>query len=335
MSLCYAARKVRKTVRTGTRTARSVEFVLPVWARNAKAKIVRYATTGGNVILVTTDSPSPETMVPRGHLSSITGYKIVSFLEVPVGSSPKTRRTETAPHFRFANAKKDNQLLRFVEDFGPVLSAPDLPPHHDELGNELEDRSASATEILTLLRAERNRFAALLRLIQILKAEHFERTGVIKTVKEVADLFGEGDPPHVPIQTFFVRDLESFDDVGLEGFVLEDLATFLRPFAFHPQVVNDPMTGRFSVFAGPNREGKGFRPVLYGLLLEELVGHGGLRTCRNPSCGAIFRPPRPDCIYCGEDCRNRAKAARSYRAGKERAVTPKARRVRFRRGGFD
>jgi hypothetical protein len=107
---------------------------------------------------------------------------------------------------------------------------------------------------------------------------------------------------------------------------LEGLIAFLKPYAYKPQVVRVPRTGRPFVMIGPDREGRGFRPVLLGMLLIELLGPGELRVCKNPRCGSIFSARRPNRIYCQDACQERYKAARQYASKKTRASLAQDRR---------
>ncbi len=294
------------------RSRPTVEFVLPLWAREARCSKVRWSKKMPDAVIVQAKSLGSDTVVARDRSNDDSNFEIRSLIELPTRPSRSARHAGALPHFRFANASNEDLLVGFIRDYGPVLASLDLAPA-DAVANRTRGQwHAVAVESLRDLSDERLRFASLLRLVQTLTAEDFDRDAALSAAAEVVAMFGEGEPPDVPVDQLPASRVEKMDALRIEKWLLEGLLVFLSPFAFKPRAVVDPDSKRPVVLVGPDRVGKGIRSALYGMLLLELQGPGGIRSCANPRCASFFRPARQNVRYCNPDCQGRAKFNRSY-----------------------
>ena len=221
------------------------------------------------------------------------------------------------PHLRFAASDTDEKLIQFVTAYGPVLTT---GCHEEDSERNADGERAFAIEDFAALRAERQRFSSLLRLIARLKEPTFRRDAVLEVVEEVIRDYGSDDPSYSPIYLTPIGRQKGFSDPGIESLILQDLLHFLVPFRFAHQIVFSGPKARPKVQVLPDRAGLGFRRILYGLLLREMESEAlPVRICHNKNCGATFQPERLNQSYCNRLCSAR-EAARTYyeRTGKHR-----------------
>jgi|GEM_PF-5306821 len=225
-----------------------------------------------------------------------------------------------------------------------------------------------AWEHLPTLRAERERFAALVKLIGLLKQPVFDRNAVLAAVGDVDLKFrpirrtldptamtrfalranagaarpnGRDDVSNrrraedsTGEHPFENRSNWRGSDVQLEELILTDLLTALEPFRFRPTVISMGPRTRPRVEVLPDRAGGGIRRVLYGQLIRELEGSGGVLTCPYANCRRIFKPERVNQKYCCKACGLRAAAKKYYETrGRRRRTEKRAARVASPRGG--
>lgn len=293
------------------------QYYLPLWARNAKASAIRFGrkSLGSPLTIVAVGEDGSEgKLVPSGPLLDHPGYGIHSQVEVPTpgGHDP----SEVAAHLRFGMARTKRKLVDFVRDFGPVLSAPMFPADKEECDGKV---AVAAAEDVNELSKERARFATLLSLVVALKVPECDSKAFHKVMLDVRKKWGRGEPPVVPVGDQTAWLVETTGGSGGAEDARQDLKAFLLPFQFGRHEVWDPDEKRTITVTGPDPARKGFRQVLYGLLNEELFGHGDLRSCKNPKCGSAFRPSSSKKEYCTTKCQEGAKASRSYARRKERA----------------
>ncbi len=174
------------------------------------------------------------------------------------------------------------------------------------------NRRALAEENLAELRAERERFAALLKLISLLKEPVFDRKAVLEAEKEVEQRYRtlHGRPDFSgPIR---IRGGRGFTDVSLEEAVLLNLLTELEPYRFRLEILSMGRMARPKLCVMPNRAGRGFRGILYGLLVRELEGPALSFKCPNPLCGKWFKAERVNQKHCTIACGKRDASNRYY-----------------------
>lgn len=254
-------------------------------------------------------------------LPETSGFRVDGLLEVPRTDGMKSQARTSSRLLAFVNAVDDEDLAEHVRVFGPVLSRTMLPPGIEEGRAEEGSHEAFVVEETGALRTEQRRLRSLLNLVRILKSDPLERADLLDAVRAVSDVFGAGESPVVPIDKELIRRIEKYSTTNAELLVLEDLVEFLKPFALAPVVVEGDRGGRPFVDFGPNPQSTTPLSLMYGQLLQELLGYGALRSCQNPRCGTFFRPARPNKYYCCEVCQKRAKAARHYGVARKRRTS--------------
>jgi hypothetical protein len=312
-----------------------IDFALLRWGKNVTVT-KRLGYKRAEKLLIETDCLNPGEAVP---LSSLKAKEAPANLlplilnETSNWGNPDRKTSE--PHLRFANADTDEKLIAFVKDFGPVLAWSDVEGEEEGKADRIKGKvKASAEESLQLLRAERDRFASLLRLIGFLKEPVFVRKAVVAATEEVHQRYlAYGDRP-VPISSSRLAIRKELGDVDLEAWVLDDILGFLEANRFRAQVVSAGPKKRPMLVVLPEvRMARNFRGVLYGLLLRELEGTGLVRKCDNKGCGVTFRPDRVNQLFCNKWCGWKAASNKYWEKGlgrlrrQERAVR---RRVRGR-----
>lgn len=281
-----------------------VEFALLRWGERVTVT-KRLGYKRAESLLIETDQLNPGEPIPLSDLEKKEApADLLPLILNETSNWGNPDRKTSEPHLRFANADTDEKLIAFVKDFGPVLAWSDVPGEEEGEADRWKGKvKASAEESLPLLRAERDRFASLLRLIGILKEPVFGREAVLAVTEEVHRKYSPyGDRP-VPISfSRFSRRMKT-GDVHLEALILGDLLGFLEPFRFKAQVVSAGPKKRPMLAVLPQiTEPRNFRFVLYGLLLRELEGTGLVRKCDYQRCGVTFRPDRVNQRYCNKKC---------------------------------
>ncbi len=289
----------------------SLKWELYRWGETVTVQRLRLEESGAEYLLIETTAPNPDEPVSApSRRSAVNLLPILLDDTVNLGN---VERSTPEPHLQFANAVGDDELLEFIKYYGPVFVAGDGP---EGSGPTKLAAKVVALENLNELRNERSRFASLLRLIGALKEPFLDRVAVQRAAKEVIEGYGRGK---APIDLAF-RLSRGCADSSYEALLLEDLLAFLREFQFPPQVVFRGPKARPEITVLPERSGRGFRHILYGLLLRELQGETlPPRTCAYAACGKTFRPDRVNQTCCGQKCSwKKASKKHYYRKGKLR-----------------
>lgn len=273
-------------------------------------------------------------------------------------------------HIRFANARTDEELFAFLREFGPVLGTVDRSEDgqcEEKMRSVCEESTEGSTaalasgrrmkpgpvsarvlEHLPSLREERERFAALMSLVGLLKEPVFDREAVLRAAHHVDRLFRRaavsidptallrlviqtrthgrkesqrraeatssgGTEESVPWEDLLAhRKAGDVSDAWLEQLILSDLVSSLGGYRVRPVVVSMGRRARPQIVVLPDREGRALRGVLYGQLARELEGPGGVRRCPNLKCQKHFKPERVNQRFCSKGCAGRAASAKYY-----------------------
>lgn len=307
------------------------DWALLPWGTNVSVTkghgpVTDHGHSCGEYLLIQTDSLNQDELVPV----AAAGGKALKTNQLPLllnGASKGKYLDPSAiePHLRFAEADTDEKLAGFLKDYGPVLSS--WTDEKSEVTDRL-GKKATVREELVPLRAERSRFASLLRLIGRLKQPTYIRGEVMEAADDVSRGYGTDGPESCPVYLMALWGQEGVSDRTMEALLYEDLLRFLRPFRFVPKVVFDGPKARPRLVVLPDREGRGFRYILYGLLFRELeTNRLPVRVCMNEPCGRAFRTYRRDQRFCTSRCAAQA-ASRAYYARTGKRKRAEARSIR-------
>lgn len=301
-----------------------VEWALFRWGETVTVKKLRIDSSDAEYLLIETDAPNPDEPVLAGTAAS--RKPAVNLLPILLNDTSNlgyVERSTPEPHLQFANAVDDDKLLEFAECYGPLFSSGE---RHEDTGPASAGAKVSAFESLDGLRTERRRFASLLHLIGALKEPVLSRAAVQVAAKEVIKVY---EPEKAPIDLAYHLSRGCIDSSS-ETLLYEDLLSFLLGFQFPPQVVFRGPRARPEIAVLPERSGRGFRHILYGLLLRELQGETlPSRNCAYGECGRSFRPDRINQTCCGKKC-SWKKASKKHYDGKGRLRKKERRESRLR-----
>lgn len=277
------------------------------WGERVTVRRLQFSSSGAEYLLIETDAPNPDEPVPaEAAASRRSAVNLLPILLDDAVNLGNVERSTPEPHLQFANAVDDDKLLKFIEYYGPVFSAGDRP---DEGGPTTIPVKVTALENLNELRNERSRFASLLHLIGVLKEPVLNRVAVQVAAKEVIKGY---EPRKAPIDIAYSLS-RGCANRSSEALLYEDLLRFLREFQFSPQVVFRGPKARPGIAVLPERSGRGFRHILYGLLLRELQGETlPPRVCAYAACGKSFRPDRVNQTCCGKKCSWKKASKKHY-----------------------
>lgn len=300
------------------------EWALFRWGETVTVKKLRIGSPDAEYLLIETDTPNPDEplALPLG-ATERSGANLLPLLQNDTSNWGNTERSTPEPHLQFANAVDDDRLIEFVKSYGPLFSSGDRDEDSDQASHATK---MSAFESLDELRAERRRFASLLHLIGVLKEPVFSQEAVQAAAKEVIKGYDSGKAP-IDLACHLSR---GFRDRTAEILLYEDLLGFLLKFQFPPQVAFRGPKARPEIAVLPERSGRGFRHILYGLLLRELQGEAlPSRNCAYGECGRSFRPDRINQTCCGKKC-SWKKASKKHYYGKGRLRKKERRESRLR-----
>lgn len=256
------------------------------------------------------------------------------------------RLGKNSPHIKFANADNDQKLVRFVEQFGPVVvssvrteerAVPPEGPFYFPTSQTV----VVARQDLAELRDERQVYHAALVLMRELQLKKCNTQTIQDCISEIAEKVSEW-----PKQWERERQLR----VGGPGYAhqpywhfgednLRHLETYLywatRKSSGDPwrEAVAPPgpisaghyvmceLVNAFNPLVYPWGDAPveaphwdltaGIRPVLYYVLRREYLQAGGIGICRNTECRNLFEIERSGQEFCGEVC-SRLQRQREY-----------------------
>lgn len=247
-------------------------------------------------------------------------------------------RGKSSPHIRFANADKDEKLIAFVRDFGPVVASsvsyqtpfpePPLLP------------ILIATQGMNELRNERVLYRAALDLVLVLAEPAKAHLSVIREcLSDISDnvrdwprqwkresknhdsicwKFGQVSVKEIdecrarvattaadPVDLIGKRYMAGIepDPIGNGRHVLCELLN-----AFHSRVFPSPVAFHSGIRYG-------IRPLLYSILRQEFLYPRDVAGCKNTQCREFFEIERGGQQYCNDIC-SRKQRQREYWAEK-------------------
>jgi hypothetical protein len=239
------------------------------------------------------------------------------------------RTGKRSPHIQFANCRTDDELIHFVEKFGPVLASPVFV--QEELS------TISASQPLDSLRRDHKIFAGAVRVVAALRSKtrraHSELAEALAEIaegvwlpgirKEVRTSAGfqqlpwYGTPILLQLLPFIGREEEAADDVPIIEHIRQlrgdavcryaQIALCMLLNAFSPVLI--PIRKGITEF--PLYEDSGTLPALYFMLRQDYMRHQETKICARADCGAFFVVERSGQRFCTADC-SRKQRQRDY-----------------------
>jgi hypothetical protein len=263
------------------------------------------------------------------------------------------RQGKISPHIQFANAGSDRRLLRFVQQFGPVVAS-SLHDEEREISSGADDFRETRTVLvacqsLAELRSERVAYSSALALVSELQRGKQSNIATIRQhVSDIVEIVsfwpeqwkreqqlrasGQGyvDQPTWRFQQDELRKIRlwgSYVNREPSGDPIRDLLAGPDPIraahhvvcelvnAFSPQVY---LWGNAPVEAPNTDLTCGIRPLLYYMLRRVYLQAGGVAICRHTECRELFEIERFGQEFCGDLC-SRLHRQREYwkKAGKK------------------
>jgi len=273
------------------------------------------------------------------------------------------RQGKNSPHIQFANANTDQKLIKFVQQFGPVLVRSSRTEQRVAWSNDSSDYRTSHTTLvaeqdLQELRNEREIYRNALVLVRELKrSSGTDIPSIRNCIAAIANRTtawpnqwkreqrlrrsGQGFLPEPPwlFNEENVRRIETLDfhatqepseELGLIS-VLSANPELCGHYvlcelvnAFRP-VVYVWGEGNAPVEAPEPDLIGGIRPVLYYILRQEYLHAIGVGVCRNTQCLEVFDIERSGQEFCSDSC-SRRQRQREY--WKERGKKVRKRRIK-------
>lgn len=252
-----------------------------------------------------------------------------------------------SPPVWFANANCNEKLIRFVEEFGPVVAS--------TVDEQLEKRLIWARQDLTTLRRERDLYACCLNLVRELRKGENEadlqiiRDALVTIVSATQHWpsqwrrearWMKSHAPDEPISWKFhpktwntLVSLQTDAQANFGGGLYPGRSTYLCGHQAICHILNSFRSGTQyvsgKVFEGPRTFMPfGIRPVLFFVLKQEYLRQGGLSRCTNPNCNAWFVVERHGQGYCSPDCSRRHRQRDYWQA---RGSARRRKRLKSRR----
>jgi hypothetical protein len=311
-----------------TSRVRSIELPLafPIWAQNIKVR------RSGRDLIVSGESAEFEA-VPAGYLQQMGHEDLLRTYRTATESGKRP------PHLQFANATSDDQLLAFVNRYGPVAAK---RAHYDAT-----DQTVNAVQNIRVLRREQKILSCAVRLWGALAAatalveqmnllqsgitrqlEHRDRSGeavararhakianehrphfqgIYETVAELGELT-RPNPKREDDQTFPWGD-SSLDSTFLVRHALKK-GDYERAAWFGHRVLClllDKFPCRLLFERGrvmelPEQTPFGIRPALYFMLRSDYQRGREIQICQRTECGQSFVVERAGGKYCSPRC---------------------------------
>ena len=273
------------------------------------------------------------------------------------------RQGKNSPHIQFANADSDQKLIKFVQQFGPVVVRSSKTEQRAACSDDPFGRTSLTTLVadqdLEELRNERDIYRNALVLVSELKRPNTtDIPTILSCVSAIAKRTatwpsqwkrerklrssGQGCLPEPP--WFFdeenVRRIETFEFYATQEPSKEPLSISVlsaNPVtcghyvicelvnAFRPVVY---VWGDTPVEAPEHDLTGGIRPVLYHILRREYLHAAGVGVCRNMQCLEVFDIERAGQEFCSELC-SRRQRQREY--WQERGKKVRQRRIRHQK----
>jgi hypothetical protein len=247
-----------------------------------------------------------------------------------------------APHVRFANAATDEDLIRFVREYGPVNGKWNAP------GPLAKDRTTiEAVENLQRLRREQRIFASVLNLMGCLKDRN--DTDTANALGDLMDACLQQAPSG---DSRFEQDavlellMRSKPDglhgnaSGLEVFLRNLGGEQAREYGWYalcfllsrfPPAIAPAKNGLVEI---PQRSNAGILPALFFMVRRDCLLDNEIRICDRRDCGKFFKVERGGQKFCSSEC-SRLQRQRDYWATKGKEARAKRRKAkkRTKKGG--
>jgi hypothetical protein len=257
------------------------------------------------------------------------------------------RQGKISPHIRFANACSDRLLVKFVQEYGPVVAC-SLHDEEREISSDGPDGFRDTLTVLVArqslpeLRRERVAYSSALALVSELQRGKQANISVIR--QRVSDIIetvslwpeqwereqqmrasgqGYADQPTWRFQQDELRKIRlwgSYVNREPSGDPIRDVLVGIDPIRAAHNVVCE-LVNAFSphVYLWGNAPAEapdtdltcGIRPVLYYILRREYLKGSGISICRNTECRELFEIERFGQEFCGDVC-SRLHRQREY-----------------------
>jgi hypothetical protein len=257
------------------------------------------------------------------------------------------RQGKNSPHIEFANANNDQKLIRFVQQFGPLVVSSSHTEERESgsegaFGFQISQTVLVAHQNLAELRSEHLAYRSALALVSELQRGKRTNIATIRgCVPEIVEhvkrwpqqwererLLRASGQEYAPEPQWLFRqlNLEYLLQFRYQatcessGDRLSDLLRGADPVraghkvicelvnAFNPLVY--PWGNTPVEAPGLDLTG-GIRPVLYYMLRREYLHAGGIGICRNTECRDLFEIERSGSEFCGDVC-SRLQRQREY-----------------------
>jgi hypothetical protein len=256
------------------------------------------------------------------------------------------RQGKNSPHIQFANADNDQKLIRFGQQFGPVVVS-SLRREERAISPEgpFDFRTSQtvlvARQDLAELRDERQVYHAVLVLMAELQLKKSNIQTIQDCILEIVERVSEwpkqwererqlraGGQGYTPQPQWHfgednLRHLEMLRYCATRkssGDPLREALTALKPISAGHYVMCE-LVNAFSPLVYPwgNTPVEaphwdltaGIRPVLYYMLRREYLQAGGIGICRNTECRDLFEIERSGQEFCSDVC-SRLQRQREY-----------------------
>jgi hypothetical protein len=246
-----------------------------------------------------------------------------------IKSTAEKRTGKSAPHIQFANCRSDEELIQFVERFGPVLGS-GIRTHEDS-------GRIWVCQPLDSLRREWTIFAGAARLVSGLRstapisastvaeglAEIAEGVGMAGIKTEIRTSHGFQESPWygqsiaVDLLPYIAREQPWSDNLPVSEHIRQLRGHAARRYAqialcqllnaFSPRLV--PVRKEISEY--PPYENSGILPALYFMLRQDYMRGQEIKICGRGDCGAFFVVERSGQQFCGAEC-SRKQRQRDY-----------------------
>lgn len=306
-----------------TRTGETNPLIAPTWAKTIRVH------TRGEDLWVRGTNPRFEYSLQDAFPDSLDTFR--KYLRT-------SRESDVARpgYLVFADIKDDQELIRFVADFGPI----------DARKAKCTEAWVIAVQSVSLLRCEQRLMKAAVNLLRHLNCAEGDKYEGVDAIKEaVLSLAAVGRDAHRvklqfgplpddrfkgpfsnPRQHLWAR-LASASEFGVTVTDSPEQIYWFGHLAMCDLLERFPRRLLFAdgkLLTFPPLSPLGIRDTLYYMLREDYAHKRELKTCANPHCNVTFIPQRPDAKYhsqmCGQRLRKRKQYAEKQRHPNEQAI---------------